>query len=364
METLIALERAREQAYETKIATECVIGPAQIKVYVQPHGRKGGYAFVLHQGPADPVICIKNNASRNEWNFFVDMGAACCLTTPALELVGLAKRTLLGIGAHLVAVHVNRIDIAFDVGTDSFDLNAQSFITPARMKARAMKPEHKAELVGVETATVCSGNYQSVTAGLMPSRQVITYDKLREIQDRGKLFWHKVWKRNGEHDWRQVWRVEVRAGRDALSRLVPVKTTDAVFALLPNYLSDSLQKIRYVSDRSSHSNVSRTTTHPLWELVQDSAADVLQSSKPPLLHEDILRAIRERRLKMAVDQSIGNAVSAHTLSGLDQPLDDQVLSGFFKEIIERAVSVQGVDHLVEKQIKTKQRLANILPVRS
>jgi len=261
---------------------------------------------------------------------------------------------------YVTALHVNRIDVAFDIETESFELCAQNFVTPARMKVRAMKPEQKTEIVGIETATVCGGNYQSVTAGKMPGRQLIVYDKLREIADTGKPILKKVWGREDVNNPTPVWRVELRAGRDALSKLVTVKTTDAVFAALPDYLSTTLRDIRYLSDSRSNENVTRAAVHPLWRLVQRSTALVLEARTAPLVPEYVRRQLRERRLQMSIDQTVGNAVSVNVLQGNNEELSVSHLTTTFEGMVQSMVNERGEDHLPEKQRRTKKRLASLL----
>ena len=115
-------------------------------------------------------------------------------------------------------VSIGRVDFAVDILAPEFDLEPEHFIMHARSRRKTF-----ADLEQMQTHGP-SGRFKSVTIGKQPGRQVIVYDKRKEVLSKRTVEWPIIWNRNLEkmglpeldlvdRAKSQVWRVELRMGK-------------------------------------------------------------------------------------------------------------------------------------------------------
>lgn len=316
-ETLAILQNAKETAEHYNREQAVRIGPANIKMLVSASGMKGGYRYVMTNGPSGAIFAVKANADTREWNLFVSLRALRLLTLGYDGAKQWLFDTLADIGFAITDHSVNRLDYAIDISAPGFELDIESFVCPSRMKARLhWSKDRLIDDDGNAPQSVVRGRqFESVTVGRMPNRQVILYDKRRAAIDLKQPYWFDVWDIDRNDPSLSVWRVEIRAGRDALNKKLLRRHFDAVEAYIREYLTTAAQDIRYVDRRHMQANVSRVPDHPLWSTAREALHDLPLNDPPPLTEKDVLEAIRQQRLEMAEKQFGGNLINALVLAG-------------------------------------------------
>ena len=179
------LEAVREVAEERQRDQAVTIGPAQLRFLLQPYGRRGGYRYVLANGPTGAVFAVKANPDPAEWNLFVSARAACLLTKGYEATKQWLFDTLIGMGGTVQDHSINRLDYAIDILTPDFTLDMANFVTPGQAKVSAHWEDgySKGEVGAPLQPVMRGGRFESVTVGKMPGRQVILYDKRRAALD-------------------------------------------------------------------------------------------------------------------------------------------------------------------------------------
>lgn len=282
---LDALETARLAAEATEKDHLVRLGIKALPVLVKATGRRGGFRYVFDNGPTGAIFAAKANSSQTEWNLFVSLRAACLLTRGYDGAKAWLQETLQGMGFRIAAVSVNRFDYAIDILASNFTLDIANFLAPGQAKARAYwsKDATPSKDANSPKSVLRGRQYESATIGSMPNRQVILYDKRREAIDKNNLHWFEVWKIDRHDPGARVWRAEIRAGRDALAKLMPFRTYEAVEAHAKPFLVKAANDIRYLDGSADQSNVSRIPSHRIWQTVQATLADLQIKELAPVI---------------------------------------------------------------------------------
>ncbi len=315
---LASLEGALEQARTNMKSVPLSFNG--IDFMVAESGARGGYAFRCDTGPDGATWFLKRPKPSDPW------GVRVSAKSLALALYGLggvrarlyATMDALGIVVPVGGESIGRVDYAVDVLAPELVLQPDNFV----MHSHASRADHIEPEPMQRHGT--SGRVTSVTVGKMPNRQVIVYDKRREVLDRHKVYWWEIWNacriRNGmppldpeEREASQVWRVELRAGKECLKKAWGGKK----WADLDNYfapmVASLLKDIRY-AEPSADTNRSRWRDHSLWNLVRTVAErDLFEMAcdVPP----DLIKAvIRKEHIEMTRRQILG--LSANFAAGL------------------------------------------------
>lgn len=266
------LQAAKEAAQRSERAETVTYGGETFEVF--PTGASG-YSYRLDTGPDGETWFIQNSDKPHGWALRVSVKSM------ALALYGfdavrekLDKR-LKAWGAEIKGHAIGRIDFAVDVEAPDFAINPERIVCHWRATCSQHREQNKRkgqDEFGQEIEIVGQGGkINSVTVGKMPGRQVIIYNKRREVIDRRKVHWWKLWypdeEVTEEMTKRHVWRVEVRAGKRHLKDNWKVTTFDELRQRLPGLLTETLEAIRLHADEQSDTNVSRQELHPLWQTV-------------------------------------------------------------------------------------------------
>lgn len=345
--------------------------------FVKSHGKKGGYRYTLTDNPTGAIFSIKRDTRPQEWNFFISARAAGLLSRTYEGMKRHIAESLADMGAIIIGESVNRVDYAVDIATSHFDLEAANFITPWRAKARNhFSTDTDIDEFGDKTvqdsewpvgSVMCGGRFESVTVGKMPGRQVILYDKLRAAKDQKTDYWFPAWGLDPQDPGTQVWRVEIRAGRNALERCTHAAQTrsyETVEAFLPRFFESASDDIRYVTNRPDVSNVTRATVHPLWATAQDALRNLPQSSEPRIPPAQVLEFMRKQRLGMSQAQAFGNLNNALLYEGLSPEEIQKKFPLLASEQAEAYLERIGADQHLKKLNAGQIRLGCFLSVRS
>lgn len=262
-------------------------------------GKRGGYAFTFRVYEFGVTWFAKRPRASDPWGLHVSIGSR------ELALNGLdrtrqklnALLSQLGFQLPHDGVSINRVDFAVDVLAPGFVLDPDAFVFHSRANRKAISEFETVETNGH------SGRTTSVTIGKMPGRQVIVYDKREEVLKHRKHEWPPIWNKNlraaglspvdmSERTESQVWRIELRLGKDALRNRKDIRGWGSLHEHLQAEMDQLAQDVT-LTVPSTDSNRSRWPLHPLWPTIQATIATRLYehfSTVPP-------EAVREIDLK-------------------------------------------------------------------
>lgn len=357
--TLKTLEDAVNEARATNKDQPLAIGPTSVPILIKPNGMSGGYRYVFNTGPTGAIFAVKANADLREWNLFVSVRALRLLTLGYADTKAWLHQTLADMGFVITDVSVNRIDFAIDFLAPTFKLEIENFVTPGQAKARPYwSKEQLLTNDGYQPKAVIRGReFESITIGTMPNRQLIVYDKRRAAIDQRQPYWFEAWGIDKDDPGARIWRIEIRAGRDALAKRMMKRTYQALEHDLRAYLIKAAADIRYVTDKDIQKNVSRTTIHPLWQALNAALAELPMSPKPPVPEARVLEIIRLQRSDMALKQGMGNFLNNFALNGA-YPDDVAVnLVHYVKQAASQYEREIGKANIRKKMVEIEGRLA-------
>lgn len=284
-------------------------------------GKRGGYAFTFRIADFGAVWFAKRPKASDPWGLYVSIGSR------ELALKGL-QQARDGLYAHLNAlgfrvpndgVSINRVDYAVDILAPGFAIDPDAFVFHSRSNRKAIFEVETVEANGR------SGRTTSVTIGKMPGRQVIVYDKREEAMKRRKHEWPLIWNANleaaglppldlSDRAASQVWRVELRLGKDALRNRRDIRGWGSLHEHLLAEMDQLAQDVA-LTVPSPDSNRSRWPLHPIWPIMQEAVADRLfehiDRVPPDVVREIDLQARQQDLLKLIA----ANAVSLCYLQG-------------------------------------------------
>lgn len=268
-------------------------------------GKRGGYAFTFRIDGFGAVWFAKKPRAQDPWGLYVSVGSR----ELALHGLGKTRETLtelchaLGFGIPLDGISINRIDFAVDILAPGFVLDPDAFVFHSRTNRKVISEFGTVEMNGR------SGRTTSVTIGKMPGRQVIVYDKREEAMKRRKHEWPLIWNANleavglpplnmADRSKSQVWRVELRLGKEALRNRHDIRGWGSLHEHLQVEMNQLMQDVT-LHVPSNDSNRSRWPLHPLWSIGQEVVGTRL-FEHGPVVSPDIVRAVdlEEKQLEM------------------------------------------------------------------
>ncbi len=313
------LEEAKAEAITAKAAV--LLEWQDEPMHVGESGAKGGYAFRCDTGPTGMTWFFSRNQKPDNW------GIRVSAKSNALACMGLGRvraemyRFLSAIGATVRDASISRVDycldfLASDIETATgqpFTLDPTAFV----MHSHTSRADHDDD-AGMSMHGV-SGRYTSVTCGKMPGRQVILYEKSREVRQKQKREWWSHWnaartRQNlpplaGDET---IWRLELRAGKRHLKGRWGIRT----WADLDNRLGDlyarALADIRYTVPNPSDSERHRWPDHPLWKAASHTVANDLHEMTTGA-EPGVVKAIKRQQLRQVVEAQIQGLTATYSI---------------------------------------------------
>ena len=335
-----ALRCAKKAAADQREAQPLELSEVDVGLLVHDYGARGGFAFAANTGPAGAIWNFRDDDDSSDWNIYVKPTAVALLAHgyhgAVQNILSVLKRLDVRIEDH----SVSRVDYAFDIRTEDFVLDPRQFVAHARAKrVPHWAPRHGGNN-GADLGAVLRGQeYQSFRIGAMPGRQLIIYDKTAELSGATKTILHEAWRLPPDTSAR-VWRVEVRAGKEALRHPWRIRHLPDLEAKLRDLLLSILRTIRYV-EKGADSNVSRRPLDPIWRLVMEHAQIatliVPVGKIEPGRVEDLDRA---QKLKQHENMIVGNAAGIAALMGLSDSAVQIRLPKMISNMIERGTRRQ------------------------
>lgn len=336
------LERAKEDAVAAMRPT--LISYEGVKMHVEESGARGGYAFRCDTGPDGATWFFKRNntGKRDDW------GVRVSVKSLALALYGFDGvrdglyqfMAALGIDVPPGAESVGRVDYAVDILAPDFVLVPDNFV----MHSHTNRRDHTEPEPLVRHGT--SGRVTSVTNGMMPNRQIIVYDKRKEVIASRKVHWPEIWNARlqsmgmpplelKDRKKSTVWRVEIRAGKDHLRKSWSSKKWVDVDNRLGDLLLAMVDAIRYTVP-TQDSNRSRWANHSIWDLVRDEIEGDLFEMMCGLEPNAVKEVLRREHVDMLNAQIRGLAASCAAAMGISLSDANKVpgmVAGMLREFV-------------------------------
>ncbi|MEM7172437.1 MAG: hypothetical protein AAF530_19875 [Pseudomonadota bacterium] len=306
-ETLEVLEQAKGEASKRQEMQLVAIGPEHLEAHVADHGIRGGYAYMLDTGPLGEKWFIKNNSDPTQWNLLVRPHAATLATLGYKGLKERLRERLKAMGCRYSCESISRADFAMDfLMPRDFELNLDQFVAHRRS---AKRPYWGSRPILIDqdhvNAVIKGRRLESVTIGKMPGRQVIVYDKRLAALEKRTLYWFKIWEIDPEDDRHSIWRVEFRAGKRELKDRWQITSYTNFETSIGDVYSHMADRIRYLDDFQSDSNISRQCLHPLWTAANSTLEKNLFQFRSGLLPHQVREVEREQLIDLYWEQIRG-----------------------------------------------------------
>jgi len=290
---LSLLGRAKEVAQENK-------QPEHVDFKGLPFSVLGtgvsGYRYVVDTGPDGEKWFFAKSSKRDGWNIRVSVSSMSLALHGYIAAKERIWERLETFGAWVMDHSVSRVDFACDFEAPEFQIRPECVVAHWRM---TQSEYTETEADGGFHIVRQARRVNSLTIGKMPGRQIIIYDKRREVIDRRKTHWWGIWKVPKETP---VWRIEVRAGKRELKDRWNISTLETLEAMLPEIVGSMLADIRLHEEDQTDSNVTRQALHPIWEAVTEAArepfaVDVIAPDPEPIILET-QQQIKDRYLSL------------------------------------------------------------------
>ncbi|MCC3305535.1 hypothetical protein [Sneathiella sp. HT1-7] len=358
-ETLIELAEAKKIAVKNHENELITIGPGEIEGHVGESGMKGGYAFTFGTGPLGELWSFKDNANPSEWNIGVKVYAEALAAYSYWEIKERLYQRLKDMGCTYGKESLRRVDFAMDfLMPDTFSISTEQFVVHHRSKISPyLKFEEEYYDTGKSDGTYVfsGGRIETVTVGKMPGRQVCVYDKRRAAISLGKLFWFTLWRIDPKDRTKNVWRVELRAGKKELKDRWSIRT----FADLENSIGDVFvemaNKIRYHDEIQTDANVTRQRQHPLWDAVHEVLDRNLTDYRSGLLPNQVKMVVAEEQREIYITQIMGLVAGIAVIDGLEKEEILNILPSQVADIIAGRVGAPNTKFF-ESVIRAQRRL--------
>lgn len=330
----------------------------RVRMHVADSGARGGYAFRCDTGPDGATWFFKEPNGNDPWGIRVSVKSL----TLALYGLGGARAQIYefldGIGVHVSegAESISRVDYCVDHLMPGFELCPENFV----MHARTNRADHT-DIEMHRNGT--SGRVSSVTIGKMPGRQIIVYDKRKEVIDKRKTFWWKIWNSARDHgglpllnpddkEDAQVWRVELRAGKQHLKNRWGVRKWADLDDKLGDIFKLALNEIRYAIP-ATDGNRSRWQNHPLWDVVRNEVSGDLFEMECGAEPSVIKEVIRDELRRILNRQYTGLTATYAVVMGISPENADEVPEIIKNDLRRFAMFQPG--ELEKKMERAKER---------
>lgn len=274
------LEAARLEAETNRHPVTIKLGYAKIPVAVAESGMRGGYRYRFDTGLDGETWCIANSDDPEQWNIRVSV-KSLSLALHGYEGVKerlydmLEKLGATGSGEvnpktgevyDLPREAISRVDYCFDFKTDNFEIKPENLIAHSRCKKQYLLPQE----------VVSTGRHITYSRiGSMPNKQIVLYDKIREIQEKNKVFWWRIWGIEKNNFSQKIFRLEVRAGKKELKNW-NLRTFEDFEEKIGDLILTILKEIKYVEPNLNDKNMGRWPLADFWRKAQKAAKDTLK----------------------------------------------------------------------------------------
>jgi len=345
------LETAKKEAQESRKETVIRLGPKKLLVSVAETGAKGGYSYRFDTGPDGETWFVAHSDNPRLWNIRVSVKSLNLALNGYARVKQRLAETLADLGARGLEPskapkeRVSRFDYCFDFILSNFQPNPSAFIAHPncchRIHNRLDESEH----------VLRGRRIESLTIGKMPGRQIIIYDKIREIRKRDKLYWWDLWGLDKTDFPAGIWRIEVRAGKKELDNW-NVRSFDDFERRAGNVVKLTLEAIR-LTEPNSDSNPSRWPYHPIWETCLAAADNALAAYSSKAERKKVINDLRANVLDRFRKLFPGLMASYSSLNEMDISELPALLDKVCAEVTTYAS--QNQQAITEKFLRAEER---------
>lgn len=262
---LSILEQGKKEAQSCRSPAYAELGPHNLPIMVHETGGKGGYTYQFSTGPDGEIWLIGDREAKDQWNVRVRVRSLC------LALYGYEKtkeKILNVLLDHLLAKgpdendkkpveRISRIDYCLDFYfEEKFFPSYLNFVCAGRTK--------KGFISELNFQVESSGQHiEYIRVGKMPNRQIVIYNKTREIQSTRKSYWWQLWGLNKSEFIGEIWRVEIRAGKKELNKW-NLRTFSDFEEVVGNVISTTLNEFKYTEPNPNDKNMTRWPMAEIW----------------------------------------------------------------------------------------------------
>lgn len=380
------LSEARERAQNEKSDVFIELGEEKIPVMVAETGARG-YKYRFDTGKDGETWFIAHSNNIKNWNIRVSIksltlalygynGAKAAMMEKLIALKALGPSRYdsalndndsaidtAKIGANSPTNSANsvintplerisRVDYCFDIIMgQSFEPDPKQFIAHQRAKKHVYGVEGEIQ----NYSSLNGDKVYTIRVGSMPNRQVTIYNKTKEIIASRKSYWWDIWglkEKSFKETFKQIWRVEVRAGREELNKwgLKRFKDFDEKIG---DVIAGILKAIRYTKPLKSDLNRGRWPNHPIWDISLKTCLKALEPYRSNAIREDVLRGLKDEALKGYIERTIGNLIGLNTLIGNDISEIPDTISYIESSI--REMAIRDKDELYRKVQRLNDR---------
>lgn len=276
------LERAKAEALQARTRAYAEMGSNKLQVMVLETGAKGGYTYQFSTGHDGALWLIGNRDDRNQWNVRVIVSSLCLAL---YGYYGAKERLLKVLKEDLKAVgpddqagepieRVSRVDYCLDFLLEEAEIfapNQNNFVCAGRTK-KGVILDSPIQLEGIGRVV------EYIRIGKMPNRQIVIYNKTREISASHKSFWWQIWDLNKEEIKTDIWRIEIRAGKKELN-IWNFRSFKNLEEMLGDVVKLTLEEYRYTEPNSNDLNMTRWPMALIWQMaIKASEKDLLNYS--------------------------------------------------------------------------------------
>ncbi len=327
-----------ELAIAKKIAVEKqerqLVSVGLVDAHLLSHGLKGGYAFMLDTGPLGELWSFKENTSISQWNISVSVHASSLASYGYHATRDRLIERLKAMGCKVAKESIRRADFAMDfLMPETFELKLDQVVAHSHAKVTPYWSDQQTPQENTDrpSAVFRGRNLESVTIGKMPNRQTIIYNKRKAAIELRKPFWFKVWGLDPKDQSKNIWRVELRAGKTELRDKWRLSTFQAFEESIGDVFTNASEKVRYLDDFQTDGNVSRQRQHPLWDSVKETLESNLCDFRSGLLPNQMIEVIREQKIETYIQQIQGNAAGLSIALGLSE---EDIRENYGKQIAQ------------------------------
>ena len=356
-ETLKELAAAKKIAVERQEHQLVTVG--EIDAHLLSHGLKGGYAFMLDTGPLGELWSFKENTDPRQWNIGVSVHASSLATYGYHATKDRILERLQAMGCKVAQESIRRADFAMDfLMPNTFELKLDQVVAHSHSKVSPYWGEQEGPQQNPDqpSAVLRGRKLESVTVGKMPGRQVIIYNKRKAAIEQRKPFWFKIWGLDPKDRSKNVWRVELRAGKNELKTKYRLTKFEDFEKAIGDVFTNASEKVRYLDDFQTDGNVSRQRQHPLWDAMQKALAENLCYYSSGLQPNQMIEVIREHQNEVYLQQIQGNAASLSVTLDLSEEEVKENLSTFLSQTLSNRINHPDTTFW-ESRKRAEQRLA-------
>jgi hypothetical protein len=272
---------ARRRSMEERRPVVTVLGSPSMRVRTHAQGARGGYRYRCTARRGTETWLFKEPKRDGGWNSRLEFNCEPRNPLNFLNVCQRMERIVRAVGLLPTLIHVSRIDFGIElVLPPGFDPRPAQFSAHSRTeihrKFSRKKLPHNSE---GEISAIWKGRRICVlTIGGLPGREIIiSRMQPHRRKNKSNRFAQIAPKAQTYRD--ELWRVDIRLGKKYLRNTLEFAEFREISTRATGLFGRAIGTVRYLSDRTIGSNISRHPSHPYWEDMQHAILKSLEREK-------------------------------------------------------------------------------------